>query len=595
MASIKLTKEQINTKMDFIKEYGGEGNAATKSELDPNANVTHKNLCTLAAELNKDVNVQVNRAFMYNKIQELFGTELADEYIRQLEEHEIYAHDETHLQSYCLSATMYPFISEGLKGIGGISTPPKHLDSYCGSFINLVYALSSQFAGACGIPEALVYFDYLARKDYGNDYLKTNKGKIKNCLQQLVYSLNQPAGSRAFQSPFTNFSVYDKNYFNAIFDGFTFPDGDKPCWDTVNKLQEFFLHWFNKEREKALLTFPVVTASILTKDGDVEDEQVAEYLCRELAEGNSFFMYMSDSADSISSCCRLQNGITDNTFSNSMGAGGVATGSINVITVNLNRIYQQGIDLEETIRKVHKYQVAYRKIMEEFKAQGMLPAYDAMFISMEKQYLTIGINGFVEAAEYLGVEISDNADYKKFTEMTLGTINKLNKEARQEYGYLFNCEMVPGESLGSKFAKWDKEAGLKVNRDCYNSYMYKVEDNLINPIEKFHLHGRDYMKYLDGGSALHLNLDEHPTKEQYRMLMKIAAQTGCPYWTTNIPNTVCKDCGNIDKRYLGKCPACGSENTAYATRVIGYLKLVDNFSMDRQKEALRRVYSKQIN
>lgn len=592
MSYMKLTDEQKTIKINTVRDYCKEGNAATKSDFDPNANVTHKNICTLQAELNKDINIQVNREIMYERIESLFDIETADEYIRQIKDHEIYVHDETNLAPYCVAISLYPFICNGLKSIGGLSEAPKHLDSFCGSFINLIYAISSQFSGAVGIPEALVAFDYYARKDYGDNYLEEQEEKIANSFQQWVYSLNQPAGSRAYQSPFTNFAIFDEQYFNTIFDGFSFPDGDVPKWSTLNKLQEFFLNWFREEREKKVLTFPVVTASLLNKDGDVADEQVVDYLCEQQAKGLSFFSYQSDSADSLSSCCRLRNGITDSVFSNSFGAGGVSTGSINVITINVNRHVQQGLSMKETVQKLHKYQVAYRSLMDDYLEANMMPVYNAGYITLDKQYLTVGVNGVVEAAEFLGIEIKDNDAYREFFDTYIGVITRENKKAKEEYGYMFNLEFVPAENLGVKNAKWDKEAGLQVNRDCYNSYVYKVEDHNVNIVDKFKMHGRDFTEFMDGGSALHLNLDEHPTKEQYRQFYKIAAQEGCNYWTTNIPNTVCNECGHVDVRFLKSCSKCESKDVDYATRVIGYLKKITNFSKDRQIEADLRVYHK---
>ena len=156
---------------------------------------------------------------------------------------------------------------------------------------------------------------------------------------------------------------------------------------------------------------------------------------------------------------------------------------------------------------------------------------------------------------------------------------------------LFNCEMIPAENVGVKHAKWDREDGYIVPRDCYNSYFYAVEDPSLNVLDKFRLHGRRYVEHLTGGSALHMNLDEHLSKAQYRQLLRVAAREGTKYFTFNIPNTVCNDCGHIDKRYLKECPVCHSRNTDYLTRVIGYLKRVSNFSKPRQKEAAARHYN----
>lgn len=592
---LRLNEEQVTGKVDFIHEYLHAQNAADGSKMDANANVTQKNIATLEAELMKDFFVQVNRKQVSNKISELFGNELAKEYVRQIEDHEIYVHDETSLKPYCVSVTMYPFLRDGLTKLGGESQAPKHLESFCGTFVNFVFAVSSQFAGAVATVEFLTYFDYFARKDYGDDYLNTHRHQIENHLQHVVYALNQPAAARGYQSVFWNISIYDQHYFDSMFGEFVFPaDFTKPEWSSVSALQDFFLNWFNKEREKTILTFPVVTVAMLTDNGKCKDQLFAEKIAGEMASGNSFFVYLSDNADSLASCCRLRSEISDNTFSYTLGAGGVATGSINVITMNMNRLVQDGRDLEEEVSKIHKYQVAYRKLMEEYKEAGLLTVYDAGFITLDKQFLTIGINGMVEAAESRGIIAGNNQAYKDFVQSHLKVIYDANKAAKKEYGYMFNTEFVPAENLGVKNAKWDRADGYKVTRDCYNSYFYAVEDEDANALDKLVLHGKELIEYLDGGSALHLNLDEKLNSSGYLSLLNIAARTGCNYFCINVKITICNACEQIDKRTLSECSSCGSEDIDYGTRVIGYLKRVSAFSAGRRKEHhLRHYHRKQ--
>ena len=545
---IRLHPEQLNQKLSFIDEYIQAKNAADGSKLDANANVTQKNIATMEQELMKDFFVQINRAKVSGKIRELFGQDLADEYLRQIEAHEIYVHDETSLKPYCVSVTMYPFLREGLSKLGGESQAPKHLASFCGSFINFVFAVSSQFAGAVATVEFLTYFDYFARKDFGDNYLETHHKEIENHLQQVVYSINQPAAARGYQSVFWNISIYDQYYFDAMFGNFVFPDFERPNWESTAKLQRFFMRWFNQERTKAILTFPVVTAAMLTEQGKCKDSAFADEVAQELAEGNAFFIYQSDNPDSLASCCRLRNEIADHTFSYSLGAGGVATGSINVITINMNRLVQDGRDLATEVSKIHQYQYAYRKLMEEYLAAGMLPVYDAGFISLDKQFLTIGINGMVEAAESQGLTVGYNPEYMAFVQERLKIIFQANQAASKKYGVKFNTEFVPAENLGVKNAKWDKADGYFVPRECYNSYFYVVEDEEINALDKFLLHGKELIEWLDGGSALHLNLDEALPQSGYRSLLDIAAKTGCNYFCINVKITICNECQHIDKR-----------------------------------------------
>ncbi len=555
---------EIRDKMNFLMDYCEAQNAATGSKFDANANVEKKNIATLIGELPKKNFINLNRKMLTDRIKELYGKELADKYIALLNEHFIYKNDETSLANYCASITMYPWLLNGTMCVGGNSTPPTNLKSFCGGFINMVFIVSSMLSGACATPEFLMYMDYFIRKEYGDDYYlnpektvdlslrkRTLDKMICDHFEQIVYSINQPTGARNFQAVFWNISYYDRPYFESLFGEFVFPDGTRPIWESLSWLQKRFMKWFNAERTKTVLTFPVETMALLSKDGDMIDTEYADFTAEMYAEGHSFFTYMSDNADSLSSCCRLRNEIQDNGFSYTLGAGGVSTGSKSVLTINLNRCVQFAVKndkpyldfLEEVVDLAHKVQIAYNENLKMFQQKGMLPLFDAGYINLSRQYLTIGVNG-----------------------------------------------MIPAENVGVKHAKWDKEDGYEVPRDCYNSYFYRVEDSSLNVMDKFRLHGSRYIEHLTGGSALHLNLEEHLSKTQYRQLLRVAAREGCNYFTFNIPNTVCDDCGHIDKRYLKKCPKCGSQNLDYLTRIIGYMKRISNFSAPRQVEAGKRFY-----
>ena len=495
--------------------------------------------------------------------------------------------------------------------IGGNSSAPTNLKSFCGGFINMVFMVSSMLAGACATPEFLMYMNYFIEKEYGIDYWKhpekvvdlslrqrTIDKMITDYFEQIVYSLNQPTGARNYQAVFWNISYYDKYYFESLFQNFYFPDGTQPNWQGVSWLQKRFMKWFNKERTKTVLTFPVETMALLSENGECKDLEWADFASQMYADGHSFFTYMSDNADSLSSCCRLRNEIQDNGFSYTLGAGGVSTGSKSVLTINLNRCVQYAVNhsidykeyLNEVIELCHKVQLAYNENLKELLRNHMLPLFDAGYININRQYLTIGINGLVESAEFMGIDITPNDKYKEYVQEILGLIETCNKKYKTKET-MFNCEMIPAENVGVKHAKWDKADGYFVPRDCYNSYFYRVEDNTLTIQDKFKLHGAPYIEHLTGGSALHMNLEEHLTKKQYRQLLRVAAKEGCNYFTFNIPNTICNDCGHIDKRMLTQCPECQSKNVDYLTRVIGYMKRVSNFSMARQEEAHRRFYA----
>ena len=598
-------------KLNFLTAYMEAANAATGSKFDANANVEHKNIATLIGELPKSNFIRLNRRLLTDRIKKMYSKELADKYIDMLTHHFIYKNDETSIAPYCASITMYPWLISGTTSIGGNSTAPTNLKSFCGGFVNMVFIVSSMLSGACATPEFLMYLNYFIGKEYGKDYWKepdrvvdlslrqrSVDKVITDCFEQIVYSINQPTGARNFQAVFWNIAYYDKFYFESLFGNFFFPDGSQPDWNGLSWLQKRFMKWFNKERTKTVLTFPVETMALLADNGECRDKEWGDFAAEMYSEGHSFFTYMSDNADSLSSCCRLRNEIQDNGFSYTLGAGGVSTGSKSVLTVNLNRCVQFAVNngrdykeyLEEVIDLCHKVQLAYNENLKELQEHGMLPLFDAGYINMSRQYLTIGVNGLVEAAEFMGLKITANDKYKEFVQGILSIVEKKNKEYRTKE-VLFNCEMIPAENVGVKHAKWDREDGYYVPRDCYNSYFYVVEDQSLNIIDKFKMHGTPYIEHLTGGSALHMNLEEHLSKKQYQQLLRVAAKEGCNYFTFNIPNTICNNCGHIDKRYLTQCPECHSSNVDYMTRIIGYLKRVSNFSAARQKEAARRFYA----
>lgn len=606
------TDRETADKLRFLINYCNSANPASGSKYDANANVENKNIATLIGELPKQGFIRLNRRLLCDRIKNMYGKQLADRYLYLLNNHYIYKNDETSLANYCASITMYPWLLNGTKEIGGNSTAPTNLKSFCGGFVNMVFMVSSMLSGACATPEFLMYMSHFIESEYGQDYYthpervvdlssrqRTIDKVITDCFEQIVYSINQPTGARNFQSVFWNISYYDKFYFDSIFGEFRFPDGSRPSWPALDWLQRRFMRWFNQERTKAVLTFPVETMALLSKDGDVLDKEYADFTAQMYAEGHSFFTYMSDNADSLASCCRLRNEIQDNGFSYTLGAGGVSTGSKSVLTVNLNRCVQQATRegrpytdfLAEIIDLMHKVQLAYNENLKDMLNKGMLPLFDAGYINIKRQYLTIGVNGMVEAAESLGITISDNTEYEQFVGNILGLIEHYNRQYRTKE-VMFNCEMIPAENVGVKHARWDREDGYYVPRDCYNSYFYVVEDEQTDIIEKFRLHGRRFIEHLTGGSALHMNLDEHLSAPQYRQLLRVAAKEGCNYFTFNIPNTLCNDCGHIDKHHLRECPHCHSTNLDYLTRIIGYLKRVSNFSLDRQKEASHRYYQK---
>lgn len=636
----KKIREFVESQEQFINKYKQSSNTANAT-VDDNSNVSSKNIAIINNEIHKPGNIQTSRGMVMRKLKELYPGESPKQYIKDLQSHVIYKHDESSfagaIAPYCASISLYPFLLSGIKDLGGLSAAPKNLDSFCGIYINLIFAVSSQFAGAVATSEFLLYFDYFARKEWGNDYYKhldnpvkfsihgnrTIRDQIHQHFQQVIYSINQPTAARGMQAAFVNFSYFDKPFFEGMFNNFIFPDGSRPIWDSLCWLQKEFMQWFNQERLKTILTFPVESFALVYKDGRFQDQDSADFVAEEYARGHSFFTYISDSVDSLSSCCRLKNKITTKEFSFTNGNMGVETGSKSVITLNLNRIIQdsfwkfikdnniadgeEGIyyyredysvmcsSIEQILERVYKYHHAYNELLWDMYDNNLLPVYKAGFISLNKQYLTIGINGLNEAAEFLNIQCTDNDEYKRFCETIFSFIKECNSRHKVEKGHkmTFNTECVPAESLAVKNYNWDKEDGYWVpkNRNLYASYIYIPSDKDVDILEKIRMHGKNYIgDYLDGGSAAHLNMDSHLSVEQNKKILNYAAQNGCQYFTFNVPNTECMDCGFITKVPVKACPHCGSEKIRYWDRIIGYLTAIPNWSQGRQIEQKTRNY-----
>ena len=630
----KHTEERlIKDRILYMKNYQLNGeNAATSSASDPNANMNLKNVANMESEVYKLDNRKTQRIMLYDEITKLYGKDLADQYIKDLTSHLIYSHDEAStpvIKNYCEAVTLYPLL-EGTGSLDGTSTKaPEHLDSFCGQLVNATFLLASQCKGAVAFGEFFNFFDHFAVKDYGENYdlnenvlvdnpetvknPKTIGDRIEQQFQHVVFNWNQPAGNRGAQSPFTNISYYDENYWHALFDEFEFPDGSKPLWRRIDYLQRKFIHWFNNARSETLLTFPVETMALLTDGKDVIDKNYKNLTSEMYAAGHSFFTYLSDNPDSLASCCRLRNQINENVFSFTNGLTGVQTGSCNVITINLNRLTQDyaineigwshqawntcdfwgGFKkyLTDIVERVHKYHIAYKTMLYEWEANGMFTASKAGYISMSKLYSTVGLNGINEAAEFLGIQCSYNDKYKEFCQIVTGTISELNKKNSTK-DFQFNTEFVPAESLSSKNYNWDKEDGYVVpeDRNLYNSYFYLANDPNTSILDRFKLHGREFTGTLDGGVGLHCNLEEHLSQQQYNYLIDYAIKVGCSYFTFNVPNCQCDKCGHIEKHHFDECPKCGCKETTDWTRIIGYLRPVPKFDKERYKEALTRVY-----
>ena len=542
----------IRERIDYMNEYSQSNeNAATSSETDANANVTMKNVANLEGEVYKTTNRVIQRQRMKDKLNEMYP-EVAKKYEEDLNSHIIYTHDEATtpvLKQYCMAVSLYPLMMEGVGNIDGITpTPPNDLQSFSGQVTNLIFLLSSQCKGAVAVGEYFIALNYYIVQEFGPNWYekldvitttehcnkqRTIRDAIYKAFKQFIYGVNQPAGNRSYQSPFTNVSYYDHTYFDSLFGEFYYPDGTKPQWEAVDCLQRLFMKFFNKLRTKQILTFPVETMAMVydPKTNDIIDKDYKDFTAEMYAEGHSFFTYISDSADSLASCCRLRNELAENTFNPTSGLTGVMTGSCNVITLNINRIVQDWFNfvnhlyygnvgknlvpngifnkncslsnyLIGILKRVYKYHIAFKTMLYELEDKGMFAASNGGYIHISKLYSTIGINGLNEAARFLGMTVGNNKEYIEFLQLVLGTIKEQNKAHSihdKKRPFLFNSEVVPAEGLGGKNYQWDLQDGYVVPDDenLYNSYFYDAHDD-TSVLDKFILHGRQTYQYTDG-------------------------------------------------------------------------------------------------
>ena len=630
----------IRERLDYMENYSSSnGNAASSSETDANSNVAIKNVANLEGEVYKLINRNVQRARMKDKLYELYP-DVAKQYIKDLEDHIIYAHDEAStpvLKYYCCAVTLYPLLMDGVGNMDGVTpSAPNDIASFSGQITNLIFLLSSQCKGAVAVGDYFVALNYYVVKEFGknwydrldevitngSDYTHTVKYFIRKGMKQFIYGVNQPAGNRSFNSPFSNISYYDSIYFDSLFGDFYYPDGTRPEWHAIDILQRMFMELHRELRLIKPLTFPVSTMALVHDNEKYLDEDYKQLCADEWAKGGSFFCFNSDNPTSLASCCRVLNEITENTFSSTTGMTGVMTGSCNVITLNLNRIVQNWywetfknpvtiLDSQKTfylefpkyliniLDRVYKYQIAYKTMLYDLEDKGMFTASNAGYIYMKKLYSTIGIIGYSEAAKFMNFVIGNNDDYKKFLQTILGTIkeqNKIHSIHDTKRPFLFNSEAIPGENLAVKLYQWDKNDGYIVPEDqnLYNCYFYNPWDS-TSVLDKLKLHGKEISKFTDGGQAAHINLDAHLSKEQYLKILDIAMTNGSNYFTFNIPMSECANCGHTVNAPITECPICHSKHIKYWTRIIGYLTCIDNWSKERQIEQKTRVYTKEQN
>ncbi|MDI3473059.1 MAG: hypothetical protein PWQ20_373 [Thermotogaceae bacterium] len=607
--------EEIGKNLD-IKEFTESflKSNISDSPVDANANVRSKHIGTYFVNLPKAYTRLHSIYAIWKKLLDLFDKKTADEFVESQINGAIYVHDLHHsaYMPYCYAYSLEKIVFEGLQFIDTIkSSPAKHLSTFVQHVIQFVMFASNQSSGAVGLPDLFVWMWYFIKKDIENGIISQEKldWYIKQHFQIIVYSLNQPI--RTNQAPYTNFTYLDRNYIKAIFEDSKYPDGtliEEQIEDIINLQKKFWL-WISEEREKQMFTFPVLTASLLYKDGYFLDEDSAKFINKVNLKWQDTNWYISDTVDAVASCCRLTSSTKNmkeftlhsasssinelKGMMNSIGGSDLNIGSFKVITINLPRIALESAGkiskfmdiLGNRIRLVQKVLVSIREIIKERISQGLLPLYSNGLMDLNRQYGTVGIIGIWEAATILGLTCKsfEGVKYSEEGEMfVLKILDRLKEESehgKKSFGFSFNIEQIPGEKAAVVLAEKDRHVfKLSSYFEIYSNQWLPltVEANLLDRIR----YSGIFDKKVSGGAILHVNLGNkfRNENEAWRMV-NLIAKTGVVYFAFNHKISVCPD-GHAF--YGDICPVCLKKKSDEFTRIVGYLVPVSGFNKKRR-------------
>ena len=589
---------------DFIDNFIDSDNVANAS-VDANANISQKDIVTLLSEMSKPHQKLLAFNKLYYELNKKYGFKTANQAMELMWNYAIYMHDfnTASFISYCFAYDIKDIVEKGLFFIDNYNAKPaKHLDSFIQILMEAIAFLARRQSGACGLPNLIPYLYYYWSRDVKQGYYTKDPETYKRQqLQALIYRLNQP-WVRTDQAAFTNVSVFDHPYFEAIFGGSEFPDGtfmiDEE--EEIIQFQKDFIDVVNAIREENVFTFPVLTASLLYQDGKFVDEEFARWACEASRKWNLFNFFTDSTVNSLSNCCRLKSDVTDLYF-NSIGGSALKVGSVKVSTLNIARLsYQHSTeqdflvalrDLTELNLKILDVQ---RSIIKRNAEKGLLPNFSSGLIDFEHLYSTVGINGIYETMKTFGyVEVDEfgNHTYKEEAFELGKKIFKVIKNCIDNFvldkDYKINIEQVPAEQAAVKMQTADK-------------YLYPEK-----VVEDLPLYGNQWIplgikatisertkicaafdSYCSGGSIEHINVDApFSTFDQAWHMLNWVAQQGVTYFAFNGKVSQCK---NHHSFYGEKCPSCGEPKYLEYTRIVGFYVPTVSWSQERKKEGSLR-------
>ena len=598
---------------DFIDNFIDEKVVANAS-IDGNSNVGRKDIVTLLSEMNKPHRKVLAYNKIYYEIQKKYGFKAANEWLRLDWEGKLYMHDAdtSTFKSYCFAYDLKDLAEKGLYFIGGTFNPqpPKHLTTFVDFVKEFISYASNRTSGAVGLPNLIPYMYYFWKQDVDDDYLgiKTSQSEEKYArqnFQRFIYAVNQPYTRDGSQSAFTNTSVFDRPYFEALFGGSEFPDGSFMIdyEEEIINFQKIYLEVMAEIRYSNMFTFPVQTISLLRQNGKFIDEEFAKWAIEHNREWSDSNLFVDSSVNSLSNCCRLKSDIRDLGYFNSIGGTALKVGSVKVSTINLARLALDTNSEEEYLKEL-EYRTTInlqaldcvRHIIQRNVEKGLLPNFNYHLIDFEYLYNTIGFIGIYETMKrfgYTNIDELGNTFYTdaatNFGKKIFETMRKVSDNFIEENNcdYKINTEQIPGETAAAKLMKKDKF--FYPNANIYDLPLYGnqfvplgIKTTLAERVRVQAL----FDNFCNGGSILHANIDApfNTFDKAWDMVNWIADQ-GVTYFAFNTKIQACKD----NHAFYGRtCPTCGKPVATEYTRIVGFYTPIKTWSKTRQDEYTMR-------
>ena len=607
-----LSENQLNH-TQFLDNFTKTKTVADAS-VDASANVKQKDIVTLRSEISKPDEKQMAYHKIFIEIKQEFGLRMAKKWLELEWTKALYMHDAntSTFIPYCFAYDLKKTAEEGLFWLRGKESmniePAKHLDTFVDFIKEFISYNSNRTSGACGLPNLIPYMYYFWKEDIKNKAYPRNKTPEKYAkaqIQRLIYAMNQPYCRDGIQSAFINTSIFDGEYFNALFGGAKFPNGEfmMDHKQQIMKFQKWFLEEMRSIKDKGnMFTFPVNTISLLKKNGRFIDEAFARWACEHNRKWNDSNFFVDDSVTSLSNCCRLKSNIKDLGYFNSIGGTALKVGSIKVSTINLSRIAIESDTEDKYIAKLEDYLTVnlnalhvVRNIIKKNVERGLLPNFQDGLIDFEHLYNTVGINGIYETMVKFGYVTQDelgNTIYKddayRFGERILKTIRNVSQEYQKDKDYKINAEEVPGESAASKFLIADTllyDGAANHELPLYGNQWIPL--GIRTTIQERIKICSKFDEYCDGGSICHLNLDSPiASKALAWKLLNYVTDKGVKYFA--FTGKLSQDEDN-HLFYGDTCPECGKTKVAEYARIVGFYTKTASWSKERKAEfALRK-------